>query len=102
MGIVPVGVEFVEPAMPAKLASCILPKGERFDDGTIDFGSGYDCFDRVANVDSGVGELASDNRRLLRERMASVGFKPYATEWWRFELQNAPFDSEFDFVVVPR
>jgi len=102
VGIVPVGAEFVESTMPAKLASCVLPKGERFDDGTIDFGSGYDCFDPVANVDSDVGELASNNRRLLRELMVSVGFKPYAMEWWHFELQNAPFDSEFDFEVLPR
>jgi D-alanyl-D-alanine dipeptidase len=102
VGIVPASAEFVEPTMPAKLASCNLPKGERFDDGTIDFGSGYDCFDPVANVDSDVGELASNNRRLLRELMVSVGFRPYAMEWWHFELRDAPFDSEFDFEILPR
>jgi D-alanyl-D-alanine dipeptidase len=80
----------------------VLPRGERFDDGTVDFGSGYDCFDRVAHFDAGVGEIASANRRLLRERMASVGFNPYATEWWHFELRNAPFDKAFDFEVLPR
>ena len=50
----------------------------------------------------GVGKLASNNRQLLRELMVSVGFKPYAMEWWRFELRNAPLDSEFDFEVLPR
>ena len=103
VGIVPDGVEIVEPAMPEKLASCILPKGERFEDGTIDFGSGYDCFDPAANVGNGqVEKPASDNRRLLRDVLASVGFKPYAMEWWHFELRNAPFDSEFDFEILPR
>jgi D-alanyl-D-alanine dipeptidase len=102
VGIVPVGVESVAPGTPAKLASCVLPMGERFEDGAIDFGSGYDCFDPVANVDSDVGELAATDRRLLRELMVSVGFKPYAMEWWHFELRDAPFDSEFDFEILPR
>jgi D-alanyl-D-alanine dipeptidase len=102
-GIVPVSVESVATGIPAKLASCVLPKGERFDDGTIDFGSGYDCFDPVANVANGdVGKLASENRRLLGDVLVSVGFKPYAMEWWHFELRDSPFESEFDFEVVPR
>jgi hypothetical protein len=49
--------------MPAKLASCILPKGERFEGGTIGFGSGYDGFGPVVNIGSGEAETpASDNR----------------------------------------
>jgi len=89
--------------MPRRLASCVLPEGERFDDGAIDFGSGYDCFDPVANFGSGrVGEPASGNRQALRDLMASVGFKPYEMEWWHFELKTAPFASEFDFEILPR
>jgi D-alanyl-D-alanine dipeptidase len=102
VGIVPMGAEVVGTSIPEKLASCVLPKGVRFEDGTIDFGSGHDCFDPVANVGNGeIGETASDNRRLLSELMVSVGFKPYAMEWWHFELLNAPFDTEFDFEVLP-
>lgn len=89
--------------MPEQLASCVLPKGEQFEDGAIDFGSGYDCFDPVANVGSGeIGETASENRRLLSDLMVSAGFKPYAMEWWHFELRDAPFDAEFDFEILPR
>ena len=103
MGIVPVGLKFVEPPTPANLASCVLPKCERFEDGTIDFGSGYDCFDPVANFGNReVGKLASDNRRFMRDLMISVGFKPNALEWWHFELRNAPFETAFDFEILPR
>lgn len=101
VGIIAVGAAFDSTAK--KSVSCILPKGERLDDGTIDFGSGYDCFDPVANVGNAeVARTASDNRRFLSELMASVGFKPYAMEWWHFELRDAPFASEFDFEIPPR
>jgi hypothetical protein len=43
VGIVPVGVEFVEPTMPAKLASCVLTAGE----GST---MGHDCFDPVGDA----------------------------------------------------
>jgi D-alanyl-D-alanine dipeptidase len=103
VGIVAIGLKFVEPPTPANFASCALPKGDRFEDGTIDLGSGYDCFDPVANVGNGeVGKLASENRRLLRDLMVSVGFKPYAGEWWHFELRNAPLEAKFDFEILPR
>jgi D-alanyl-D-alanine dipeptidase len=52
------------------------------------------------------GKLPDDVDQLkalaLAELMVSVGFKPYAMEWWHFELRDAPFDSEFDFEVLPR
>jgi hypothetical protein len=62
------------------------------DRGTVDFGSGYDCFVPVANVGNGeVGRLVSENRGLLRDLI----------EGWRFELRNAPIGSERDFEVLP-
>jgi zinc D-Ala-D-Ala dipeptidase len=101
VGIIPIGAAHDSTA--TKSVSCVLPKGERFDDGTIDFGSGYDCFDPIANLgDAQVGTLVANNRRLLSEVMDSVGLKPYAMEWWHFELRNAPFASEFDFEILPR
>lgn len=99
VGIIPVGA----PTGSPKSASCDRPKGERFDDGTLDFGSGYDCFDPIANLDNAeVGEPAANNRQRLSTLMQSVGFKPYAMEWWHFELRDAPFASEFDFEIRPR
>src|SRR3984957_20173321 len=46
LGIVPSGFSLPPPpsVLPA-LRACTLPKGERFEDGTIDFGTGYDCLD---------------------------------------------------------
>jgi zinc D-Ala-D-Ala dipeptidase len=31
--------------------------------------------------------------------MARAGFRPYAREWWHFELVNEPFGQGFDFEV---
>jgi zinc D-Ala-D-Ala dipeptidase len=34
------------------LVPCTAPKGVRFDDGTIDFGTGYDCLDALARTNN--------------------------------------------------
>jgi len=104
IGIVPKGVTTApvfDPAVP--LRSCIGPKTDRFDDGTIDFGTGYDCFDeRAATRHPGIGGQARANRRLLQASMERAGFKPYAKEWWHFELIGAPFPQAFDFPILRR
>src|SRR5207302_7464196 len=44
------------------LRACTAAKGERFEDGTIDFGTGYDCLDVLANTASpDVSALARRN-----------------------------------------
>jgi D-alanyl-D-alanine dipeptidase len=88
----------------AALRSCIGRKAERFDDHTIDFGTGYDCFDeRASTRHPGVGREALANRLLLQTTMERSGFKPYAKEWWHFELIDEPFRQQsFDFPVVKR
>jgi len=88
----------------APLRSCIGQKGARWDDGTIDFGTGYDCFDeRAATRHAGVGRQARANRQLLQTLMEHAGFQPYAKEWWHFELANRPFANQgFDFPIVGR
>jgi D-alanyl-D-alanine dipeptidase len=103
LGIVPAGVkENFQSAAPSSLASCFAPKGVRFEDGTIDFGTGYDCLDSVADVRTKeVGKLARHNRLYLRQLMVLAGFQPYDKEWWHFELNNEPFRSEFDFEILP-
>lgn len=69
---------------------------------TLDFGTGFDCFDpksRTASRD--VGGDARENRRLLVEAMDRAGFRNYAAEWWHFTLRNEPFpDRRFDFPVT--
>ena len=78
-----------------------VSKKRRFEDGTIDFGTGYDCLDVLANTsNTRAGGTALRNRQTLRSYMHGAGFRPYAREWWHFELINEPFHrGGFDFEV---
>lgn len=101
LGIAPRGLA-AAPAWTAELGfvDCIAPAGERFADGALDFGTGYDCFDALAHGDAAVSEPARANRALLREAMMAAGFAPYAEEWWHFSLTGQPFPGAvFDFPV---
>ncbi len=102
LGIVPAAVSIAPPPDPAQSPkACTSPKGERFEDGTIDFGTGYDCLDVLAHPSNAVvGGMALRNRRTLSSYMERAGFRPYAKEWWHFELVNEPFHRDgFDFEV---
>jgi D-alanyl-D-alanine dipeptidase len=89
-----------DPTQP--LVPCTEPQGIRFEDGTIDFGTGYDCLDVLAGAHAkGLSKAAYDNRTLLRDLMQSAGFKPYEKEWWHFEFQAASPPGEFDFEIRP-
>jgi len=83
------------------LRDCGLPAGERFRDNTLDFGTGYDCFDALANVDNPNIQLDQKVRRvMLRSLMEKNGFKPYPPEWWHFTLRNEPYpETFFDFEI---
>jgi len=91
-----------DPDLPLK--PCVSPRGERFEDGTIDLGTGYDCLDPLAGSGGqGLGKSAIENRRLLRAHMARVGFAPYSKEWWHFQLVDQPSPRRsYDFPVIPR
>jgi D-alanyl-D-alanine dipeptidase len=102
LGIVPSTFSFSPPPPLPVLKACTLPKGERFEDGTIDLGTGYDCLDVSGNISNvSVGEVARRNRQMLKSTMAKAGFRSYAREWWHFELINEPFNNRqgFDFDV---
>ncbi len=88
-----------DPAAP--LISCAAPKKERFEDGGLDMGTGYDCLDPSANIANDKLEAeARENRARLRKAMMDAGFKPYDKEWWHFELRNEPFSGQsFDFAI---
>lgn len=103
LGIVPATLSAVPKADPAQpLKACTLPKGERFEDGAIDFGTGYDCLDEMAGTsNTGAGEAGLRNRQLLKSAMVAAGFRPYSKEWWHFELADEPFRQDgFDFEVT--
>jgi D-alanyl-D-alanine dipeptidase len=105
LGIVPsslLAVPTYDPSAPLK--PCTALKGERFEDGTIDLGTGYDCLDVLAStLNPSVGKTALSNRTMLQQLMRRAGFRPYSREWWHFELVDEPFPQEsFDFPVVAR
>lgn len=64
-------------------------------------GGGHDLMDPVSHHGAaGVSELATANRRHLREVMEGAGFAAYACEWWHYTLRDEPFPSTyFDFPV---
>ncbi len=101
LAIVPSGFSSAPPPTPQSLKACTSPKGEQFEDGTIDFGTGYDCLDVLGNTSNAlVGEVARHNRQTLKSYMQAAGFRPYAREWWHFELINEPFTRDgFDFEI---
>ena len=78
-----------------------LPKGQRFNDNSIEMGTGFDCLDVKAHtLNSDVSEVAQKNRAMLTGLMASYGFANYRKEWWHFYLADEPFpDTYFDFPI---
>jgi D-alanyl-D-alanine dipeptidase len=101
LGIVPLPALEPSALKPSTLKPCTSPKGERFEDGTIDFGTGYDCLDVLGSTsNAAVGEVARRNRQTLKSDMVKAGFRPYAREWWHFELIDEPFNRQrFDFEI---
>jgi zinc D-Ala-D-Ala dipeptidase len=100
LGIVPGGYSLPPPTNPLPpLKPCTAPKGERFEDGTIDFGTGYDCLDVLGSTAKASG-IALQNRQILKSYMEAAGFRPYAKEWWHFELIKEPFNQGFDFEIT--
>jgi zinc D-Ala-D-Ala dipeptidase len=103
LAIVPAAFASEPPPKPSRSpGACTSPKGERLEDGTIDFGTGYDCLDVLANISNArAGGTALRNRQTLRSHMRGAGFRPYAREWWHFELINEPFNRDgFDFEIL--
>lgn len=82
------------------LSPCYAPYAVRFHDNSIDMGTGYDCLDKLSHLDVPINPTAERHRLWLQQMMTSVGFKPYAYEWWHFMLQHEPFPNQyFDFPV---
>ena len=74
-----------------KLIACYVPYKKRFQDNSIDMGTGFDCFDRRAYPSSHrVSNIAHEHGMRLRKIMNQHGFRPYKKEWWHFTLRNEP------------
>ncbi len=91
-----------DPSKPQK--PCFASSGVRYDDGTLDFGTQFDCFDPLAGLEGQkISAIVGTNRHLLKAVMENAGFKPYDEEWWHFTLTNEPFKTtSFDFPIIPR
>ena len=59
------------------------------DAGTLDFGTGFDCFDPASETaHRPLATEAAANRKRLLDAMRAGGFKNYAREWWHFTLRK--------------
>jgi D-alanyl-D-alanine dipeptidase len=78
-----------------------LPKGQRFDDNSLDMGTGFDCLDELSHTaNPNIPAQARANRLLLKTVMEKHGFENYRKEWWHFGFINEPFpDTYFNFPV---
>ena len=67
----------------------------------VDMGGPFDFFGELSHPDfRGVTEAQHAARMRLREAMLRRGFRPLASEWWHFTLENEPYpDTYFTFPV---
>ncbi|PBB17583.1 M15 family metallopeptidase [Mesorhizobium sp. WSM4313] len=81
--------------------SAVHPACGAPDGGTLDFGTGFDCFDPKSETASALIDAeATANRKTLLIAMRAAGFRNYAREWWHFTLAKEPFPKQrFDFPV---
>jgi D-alanyl-D-alanine dipeptidase len=84
-----------------KLTACTLPADQRFADNSLDFGTGYDCFDTLSNTQNEhISDAQKERRLLLKSIMEKHGFKNVAVEWWHYTFTREKFpNSYFDFDV---
>ncbi|TDC69032.1 D-alanyl-D-alanine dipeptidase, partial [Micromonospora sp. KC606] len=84
------------------LVACTEPADRRFADGSVDMGTGFDCFDPLAHTDDPrITGAARRHRQLLKRLMTQQGFVNYDREWWHYRYADEPYpDTYFDFPVA--
>jgi zinc D-Ala-D-Ala dipeptidase len=84
-----------------RLSECYLPASARFNDNSIDMGTGFDCFDELSHTaTSDIGHKQKINRLLLKTLMDKYGFRNFDKEWWHYTLKNEPYpNTYFDFPI---
>lgn len=105
--LVPLPPTVTAPYIPGQpLVDCAAPHAVRFPDNSVDMGTGFDCFDTLANTaDPRITGDQAKNRLLLGEGLERQGFVNYDKEWWHFTFEPAgrgePYpDTYFDFPVA--
>lgn len=88
----------------AAQADCTAPYGQRWHDGGLDMGTGFDCFDERAHTASAaINATAKANRLRLGSAMEKAGFSGYSKEWWHFTFGGADAPKAvMDFPVTAR
>lgn len=84
------------------LVPCTEPVARRFPDTSIDMGTGFDCFDPLANTaNPQITPEQRRNRRYLVRVMRQAGFTNLPEEWWHYTLRDEPYpDTYFDAEVT--
>ncbi|MVV49451.1 D-alanyl-D-alanine dipeptidase [Pseudomonas sp. PB120] len=87
----------------APQVDCTAPYGQRWHDGALDMGTGFDCFDEPAHTDSlTINALARKNRQVLSSAMEKEGFSGYSKEWWHFTYsRDETLKNVMDFPITP-
>ncbi|MHC8318920.1 M15 family metallopeptidase [Pseudomonas sp. LB3P31] len=82
---------------------CTAPVEQRWHDGAVDMGTGFDCFDaRAHTASTAINATAQANRQRLTSAMEKAGFSGYSKEWWHFTYAGAGAKREvMDFPVTP-
>lgn len=87
----------------AKSVDCTAPYGQRWHDGALDMGTGFDCFDEPAHTDNPtINAAARKNRQILTSAMEKEGFVGYSKEWWHFTYtRDETLNNVMDFPITP-
>ena len=83
----------------ASYAECTAPADKRAPEGSIDMGTGYDCFDAVSHTRA--AQVTPEQRKWRQTLIAAMtkqGFANYFREWWHFSLPLAG-RSAYDFPI---
>ncbi|MEZ5818476.1 MAG: M15 family metallopeptidase [Hyphomicrobiaceae bacterium] len=72
-------------------------------DGTVDMGTGFDCFDPRSHAGAaGLSPLQRAARKTLADAMRRHGFRAYTREWWHFSHEDRGAGTLFDVAIPPR
>ena len=89
-----------QPFVPGRIyGACTAGADTRAPDDGLDMGTGFDCFDAQSHDDASISATQQQNRRVLAEAMASVGFQAYDREWWHFSFPAGDPGKAFDVDV---
>jgi D-alanyl-D-alanine dipeptidase len=82
-------------------ADCTASADKRAPEGSVDMGSGYDCFDTVSHTRA--AQVTAEQRKWRQTLVAAMsrrGLTNYFREWWHFSLPGAGRGA-FDFPISP-